>query len=239
MKMLKVNQINVAYGDLQILFDVSMNVRRGELVTLLGPNGAGKTTLIKTIMGLLKPKSGSIFFSEKRIDNLSTTEIVKLGIAIVPEGRGLFPLMTVKENLLMGAYASREARAKIKDSIDNVYNLFPRLKERENQLARTLSGGEQQMLAIGRALMSRPKLLILDEPSLGLAPKLVVSVLTTVEKIRRDSGLTILLVEQNVRAALQIADRGYVIENGRIVLEGTAENMLKEEYVKKAYMGGF
>jgi branched-chain amino acid transport system ATP-binding protein len=237
--MLQVNQINVAYDDLQILFDVSLNVRKGELVTLLGPNGAGKTTFIKTIIGLLKPKSGSIFFSGKKIDNLSTAEIVKLGIAIVPEGRGLFPLMTVRENLLMGAHASGEARAKIKDSLDNVYSLFPALKERKNQLARTLSGGEQQMLAIGRALMSRPKLLILDEPSLGLAPKLVISVLTTVEKIKRDEGITVLLVEQNVRAALQIADRGYVIENGRVVLEGTAENMLTEEYVKKAYMGGF
>jgi len=236
--MLEVDRVSVAYGDLQVLFDVSLRVREGELVVLLGPNGAGKTTLIKTIIGLLKPKSGSISFLGMRIEKLSTSEIIKLGIAIVPEGGGLFPSMTVKENLLMGAYASKEARAKVKDSLEAVYNLFPTLKERANQLAGTLSGGEQRMLAIGRALMSRPKLLILDEPSLGLGPKLVVTVLTMVEKIKKDEGLTILLVEQNARAALQMADRGYVIENGRIVLEGTAEDILKEEYIKRAYMGG-
>ncbi|MEM1587402.1 MAG: ABC transporter ATP-binding protein [Candidatus Bathyarchaeia archaeon] len=236
--MLEVNQLCVSYGELQVLFNISLFVKKGELVALLGPNGAGKTTFTKAVIGLLKPKTGSIFFLGKRIDNLPTPDIVKMGVAIVPEGRRLFPLMTVKENLLMGAYASREARKKTKDTLDRVYNLFPRLKERENQLAKTLSGGEQQMLAIGRALMSLPKLLILDEPSLGLAPNLVSDVLDVIEKLNKDDGLTILLIEQNVRAALQIADRGYVIENGRVVLEGEAGEMLKEEYIRKAYMGG-
>ncbi|MEM1542381.1 MAG: ABC transporter ATP-binding protein [Candidatus Bathyarchaeia archaeon] len=236
--MLEVNQLNVSYGELQVLFDVSLMVKKGELVALLGPNGAGKTTFTKAVIGLLKPKSGSIFFLGKRIENLPTPDITKMGIAIVPEGRRLFPLMTVKENLLIGAYVSKEARTKAKDTLNKVYTLFPRLKERENQLAKTLSGGEQQMLAIGRALMSLPKLLILDEPSLGLAPSLVLTMLNTIKKLNEGEKLTILLIEQNVRAALQIADRGYVIENGRVVLEGEAKEMLKEEYIKKAYMGG-
>jgi len=236
--MLEVNQLNVSYGELQVLFDVSLMVKKGELVALLGPNGAGKTTFTKAVIGLLKPKSGSIFFLGKRIENLPTPDITKMGIAIVPEGRRLFPLMTVKENLLIGAYVSKEARTKAKDTLNKVYTLFPRLKERENQIAKTLSGGEQQMPAIGRALMSLPKLLILDEPSLGLAPSLVLTMLNTIKKLNEGEKLTILLIEQNVRAALQIADRGYVIENGRVVLEGEAKEMLKEEYIKKAYMGG-
>ena len=233
--MLSVNKINVFYGDLQALWDVSLKVEKGELVALVGSNGAGKTTTLKTISGLLKPRSGSITFQGVRIDKLQSHQIVELGIVQVPEGRGLFPQMTVYENLLMGAYVKR-AWDKRFETLEFVYNLFPILKERKHQIAGTLSGGEQQMLAIAKALMSRPKILMLDEPSIGLAPKLVLKVFEMIKKIHEE-GVTILLVEQNVRRALEIADRAYVLETGRIVLEGTGKELLESEHVKKAYLG--
>ncbi|MEM2454840.1 MAG: ABC transporter ATP-binding protein [Candidatus Bathyarchaeia archaeon] len=235
--MLKINNLDVFYGDLQVLYDVSAEVEKGELTVILGANGSGKTTLLKTIMGLLKPKRGLIYFEGSRIDGLSADEIVRRGITLVPEGRKLFPLMSVRENLELGAYASKEARRKLKDSIELVYSIFPVLKEREHQLAKTLSGGEQQMLAIGRALISRPKMLILDEPSLGLAPKLVISLFNSIKKIN-EQGVTILLVEQNARAAAQLAHSGYIMENGRIVAKYSRDRLLEEEVIRKAYMGG-
>ena len=234
--MLNVNEINVFYGDLQALWDVSLRVDKGQMVTLVGSNGAGKTTLFKTVIGLLRPKSGSITFLGRRIDNLSPADIINLGIAQVPEGRRLFSSMNVRENLELGAYVP-EARKKVGDTLDWVFSIFPILKERQNQLAGSLSGGEQQMLAIARGLMARPKMLMLDEPSLGLAPKLVVKVFDIVKKIK-DEGVTILLIEQNIVQALAISDMGFVLETGRIVLEGTREQLLKNKHVKKAYLGG-
>jgi len=233
--MLEVKGINVYYGPLQVLFDVSLSVKEKEIVTVIGPNGAGKTTLLKTISGLLHPKSGSIRFLGEEISSLSAEVVVRRGVAHVPEGRGLFPYMTVLENLQLGAY-TKEARSKMKETLEEVFELFPRLKERKDQLAYTLSGGEQQMLAIGRALMSRPKLLMLDEPSQGLAPKLVKSVMQTLEELNA-RGITILLVEQNVHHALNLADRGFVLENGRVVLEGAAQELLNNSHVKSAYLG--
>jgi branched-chain amino acid transport system ATP-binding protein len=233
--MLEVKGINVYYGPLQVLFDVSLSVKEKEIVTVIGPNGAGKTTLLKTISGLLHPKSGSIRFLGEEISSLPAEVVVRRGVAHVPEGRGLFPYMTVLENLQLGAY-TKEARSKMKETLEEVFELFPRLKERKDQLAYTLSGGEQQMLAIGRALMSRPKLLMLDEPSQGLAPKLVKSVMQTLEELNA-RGITILLVEQNVHHALNLADRGFVLENGRVVLEGAAQELLNNSHVKSAYLG--
>lgn len=233
--MLNIDKINVYYGDLQILWDVSLRVDKGLVVTLVGSNGAGKTTLFKTIIGILRPKSGSITFFGKRIDNLSPADIIRLGIAQVPEGRRLFSNMNVLENLELGAYVS-EARKKVDDALDWVFNLFPILKERKNQLAMSLSGGEQQMLAIARGLMARPQMLMLDEPSLGLAPKLVVQVFDIIQKIK-DEGMTILLIEQNTIQALALSDLGFVLETGRIVLEGAREQLLQNEHVKKAYLG--
>ncbi|MEM2465633.1 MAG: ABC transporter ATP-binding protein [Candidatus Bathyarchaeia archaeon] len=234
--MLEIEGLNAFYGDLHILRDVSLSVRKNEIVTIIGHNGAGKTTLIKAIIGLIKRKSGKVTFLGKRIDMLPTNEIIKLGMAVVPEGRMLFPHMTVKENLEIGAYASG-AIDKIKDSFSTVFNLFPILKERQSQLASTLSGGEQQMLAIGRALMCRPKFLILDEPSLGIAPKVTSLILEKIKELR-DESLTILLVEQNVRAALEISDVGYVLESGRIVLKDYSKNLLYNSDIKKYYLGG-
>jgi branched-chain amino acid transport system ATP-binding protein len=233
--MLEVKGINVYYGPLQVLFDVSLSVKEKEIATVIGPNGAGKTTLLKTISGLLHPKSGSIRFLGEEISSLPAEVVVRRGVAHVPEGRGLFPYMTVLENLQLGAY-TKEARSKMKETLEEVFELFPRLKERKDQLAYTLSGGEQQMLAIGRALMSRPKLLMLDEPSQGLAPKLVKSVMQTLEELNA-RGITILLVEQNVHHALNLADRGFVLENGRVVLEGAAQELLNNSHVKSAYLG--
>lgn len=233
--LLEVKNIDVAYGELQVLWDVSFEVREKELVAIVGSNGAGKTTLMKTISGLLHPIKGSITFLENRIEKFPPHKIVRLGISLVPEGRQLFPEMTVQENLELGAY-QKQAREKLKDSLEWVYQLFPILKERKAQLAGTLSGGEQQMLAIGRALMSRPKLLMLDEPSLGLMPIFVKTTFKAIEKLK-DEGVTILLVEQNVRQALELADRGYVLETGRIVLSDKGKNLLKDERVKKAYLG--
>lgn len=233
--MLRVSNINVFYGKFQALWEVSFYVDKGEIVVIVGSNGAGKTTALKTIHGLLHPSSGKIEFIGERINHLPPYKIIRKGISHVPEGRRLFPFFTVLENLKIGAYTA-EAREKVEDTIDWVFQLFPILKERKNQLAYTLSGGEQQMLAIGRALMSRPKLLTLDEPSLGLAPKIVSKLFKVIEELNRQ-GVTILLVEQNTRLALNVAHRGYILENGKIVLEGSGKELLENEQVKKAYLG--
>ena len=233
--MLEVNDINVFYGDLQALWNVSFRVEKGEIVVIVGSNGAGKTTILKTISGLLHPKSGMINFSDKKIQKDPPHKIVNLGIAQIPEGRHLFPYMTVLENLEVGSYTHR-ARKKKDETMEWVYQLFPILKERKSQLAGTLSGGERQMLAVGRGLMSRPKLLMLDEPSLGLAPKLVLQVFDIVKKVNEE-GVTILLVEQNVRHALEIAKRAYVLETGKITLKGTGKKLLASDHVKKAFLG--
>lgn len=233
--MLEVNGINVLYGDIQALWGVSFEIEEGELVVIVGSNGAGKTTTLKTVSGLMHPDGGSINFLGQRIDQASPHRIVEMGIAHIPEGRGLFPYMSVLENLEMGAY-TRRAREKKDESLEWVYGLFPILAERRDQLAGTLSGGEQQMLAIGRGLMSRPKLLMLDEPSLGLAPMLVLDVFETVKQINQQ-GVTVMLVEQNVRHALELADRAYVLENGRITLQGTGKELLENDYMKEAYLG--
>lgn len=231
--MLEVNALNVSYGEIQVLWDISLKVERGEIVALIGSNGAGKTTLLKTIAGLLKPTSGSVIYLNERLDKMPPHKIVEKGVALVPEGRGLFPHMSVYENLLMGAYTQPN---NIKETLDWVYEIFPILKERAKQQASTLSGGEQQMLAIGRGLMSRPKFLMLDEPSQGLGPKIVLKILDTIKQIN-NRGVTILLVEQSVPFALELADRVYVIENGRIVHSGKSEEIRSLEDVKKAYLG--
>ncbi|MDR7434904.1 MAG: ABC transporter ATP-binding protein [Armatimonadota bacterium] len=233
--MLLVESINVAYGDLQVLWDVSLSVREGELVALIGANGAGKTTTLRAITGLLRPRSGRILFDGKDLTGLSPHRIVEMGIAHVPEGRQLFPLMTVEEHLLLGSFLPR-ARARRTQNLERVLSIFPVLRERFHQVAETLSGGEQQMLAIARALMSDPKVLLLDEPSLGLAPLIVKEVFGIIEQIHKE-GVTILLVEQNVQQALTIADRAFVMENGRVVLEGSGSELLAHPEVKKAYLG--
>jgi len=234
--MLEVSEINVFYEAAQALWSVSFKVNEGELVSFIGANGAGKTTTLNTISGILHPKSGSINFFDKRIDNLSPFDIVELGIVHVPEGRHLFPYMTVMENLEVGAFI-RNARNKMKDNLEYVLQLFPILKERKSQLAYTLSGGEQQMLAIARGLMEEPKFLMLDEPSLGLAPKLVKLVFETIMKINKERKVTLLLVEQNVRDSLEMADRAYVLEAGKVVLEGKGKDLLRNKHIKKAYLG--
>ena len=234
--MLEVNNLNVFYDEIQALWDISFNVEKGEIVCIIGPNGAGKTTLLNTLMGFLSPKSGSIKFDGKEVSKMPVHARVEMGMALAPEGRHLFPFMTVYQNLLMGAF-TKKARRRVKENLEIVYELFPILKERKNQKAGTLSGREQQMLVIARGLMSSPKLFMLDEPSSGLAPKIVALVLETVKKLNKDYGLTILLVEQNVHVALEISDRGYVLENGRIVLADKARNLLGNEHVKRAYLG--
>ncbi len=233
--MLEVETINVYYGDAQALWDVTFNVNRREIVLLVGSNGAGKSTTLKAISGLVPPASGEIRFEGTRIDRVQAYRIVEMGIAHIPEGRRLWPGLSVRENLELGAYI-KAARSVRGTTIEWVLNLFPRLKERMNQSAGTLSGGEQQMLAIGRGLLSKPKLLILDEPSLGLAPLLVGEVLETIQKINHE-GVTILLIEQNVNRALAISTRSYVLELGRIVLAGTGKDLLADERVKAAYLG--
>ena len=233
--MLEVSNIDTFYGKTQALWDVSLTIDEAEIVALIGANGAGKTTLLNTISGLLCPASGSVSFLGKRIDGRTAHSIVELGISHVPEGRRLFTDMTVRENLEMGAYPYRAWKQK-EETLKQVYQVFPRLKERERQLARTLSGGEQQMLAMGRGLMLRPKLCMLDEPSYGLAPRLVVEVFWVIKSLR-EQGITILLIEQNVRHALEIADRAYVLENGRVVLEGACDKLLQSDHVRKAYLG--
>ncbi len=233
--MFEIENLNVFHGLIPVLHDVSLEVKEGEMVALLGSNGAGKTTLVNTISGIYKASSGSIIFQGEHIENKPPHYIVKLGIIQVPEGRRILPYLTVEENLYLGAYTN-EAWQKRKQSIERVYALFPVLKERRKVLAGSLSGGEQQMLVIGRGLMAMPKFMMFDEPSLGLAPKLLSEVYKTLAKLR-DEKITILLSEQNVRQALAITHRGYVLENGRIILSGDSKELLQNETVKKAYLG--
>ena len=233
--MLKVEHIDVFYGDLQILWDVSFEVQAGEIVVLLGANGAGKSTTLKTISSLLKPANGKVVFQGTRLDEIPSHKIIDYGLAHVPEGRRLFPEMTVEENLIVGSL-SAEAKSKRNDTMAWIYDLFPRLRERRKQAAGTLSGGEQQMLAVGRGLMSLPKLLMFDEPSLGLAPILVMEVFRIVQMVNKE-GVTVLLVEQNVKHTLSMCDRAYVLENGRITLSGTGQEFLNNDHIKEAYLG--
>ncbi|MBW1649526.1 MAG: ABC transporter ATP-binding protein [Deltaproteobacteria bacterium] len=235
MSFLKIDKINVYYGDIQVIFNLSLTVEKGEVVSIVGGNGAGKSTLLRTISGLLFPTSGQISFENQKINSKQPEKIVDYGIIHVPEGRKLFSLMTVKENLIIGAYNKR-AETKIAETIDNVYQLFPRLKERENQLAMTLSGGEQQMAAIGRGIMAHPKILMLDEPSLGLAPILMKDIFAAIRKIA-DLGTTVLLVEQDVKNSLSLSDRAYVLEHGQVVMEGSGKELLKNPHIKEAYLG--
>jgi branched-chain amino acid transport system ATP-binding protein len=233
--MLKVSNLDVSYGKSQALRHVSLGVNENEIVALVGANGAGKTTLLNTISGLLRPASGSVEFLGQRIDRLPPHKIMNLGVCQIPEGRRLFSEMTVRDNLEMGAYSSR-AWSRKKETLERIYEVFPVLKERRGQSARNLSGGERQMVAIARGLMSNPKLCMFDEPSYGLAPKLFSEVLGVIKRLR-DQGITIFLVEQNVRNTLEVADRAYVLENGQIVLEGTGKDLLQNEQVKTAYLG--
>jgi branched-chain amino acid transport system ATP-binding protein len=234
--MLELKNVNAAYGPSQVLHDVTAQVNKGEIVCLLGANAAGKTTTMKTIFGLVKPRSGSVMLEGERIDTLSTDAVIKRGLSLVPEARRIFSRMSVRENLEMGAFM-RTDRAAVQQSIDQVYALFPRLKERDKQIGGTLSGGEQQMLAMGRALMAQPRLLCMDEPSMGLSPILVQTVFDTIQHIRQQ-GVTIFLVEQNAFMALNVADRGYVLQQGHIVLADTAKNLLTNDLVRRAYLGG-
>jgi branched-chain amino acid transport system ATP-binding protein len=233
--MLEVCNVTTVYGKAQALWDVSIEVREAEIVALVGSNGAGKTTLLNTITGLLPPASGSVEFLGKRIDGLPPHSIVELGISHVPEGGKVFPDMVVRENLEMGAYPLHAWKQR-QETLEQVYQIFPLLKERERQLARTLSGGERQMLAMGRGLMSRPRLCLFDEPSYGLAPLLLAEIFRIIRGLR-DQGITVLLIEQNVRHSLEIADRAYVLENGRVCLEGACDELLRSDYVRQAYLG--
>jgi branched-chain amino acid transport system ATP-binding protein len=232
--MLKVERLQAAYGKVQTLWEVAFEVPKGAIVALLGANGAGKTTTLKVLSGLLRPRSGAILLEGERIDGRSPTEIVRRGIVHVPEGRGLFPDMSVIDNLLMGAYAAPKGSRRAR--LEKVFAIFPRVEERQQQLAGTLSGGEQQMVAIGRGLMADPKLLMLDEPSLGLAPLVVEEMFRVVKEINA-FGVTVLLVEQNTRHALALSNRGYVLEAGRVVLSGSGEQLLADPNVRKAYLG--
>jgi branched-chain amino acid transport system ATP-binding protein len=234
--MLEIDRIEVSYGEVKALRDVSLTIDYGEIVTLIGGNGAGKTTTLKAISGLLQPSAGAIRFEGKPITGLSPDRIVALGIAQVPEGRHVFPQLSVENNLKVGAYLVRDA-AVIRDSLEQVYTMFPHLKERRRQMGETLSGGEQQMLALGRAIMSRPRLMLLDEPSLGLAPRIVEEVARAILAFRA-AGMTILLVEQNARVALALSERGYVIETGRVVLSDSAANLKQNPRVIESYLGG-
>jgi branched-chain amino acid transport system ATP-binding protein len=237
--MLRIKNLEAGYGPLKVLRKVSMHIGPGEIVTVIGANGAGKTTLLRTISGLLSAQAGEIVFEKRNVRKLPPETIVFLGCSLVPEGRQLFAPMTVRENLILGAYVQyrRRRQEEVKEDLERVFALFPRLEEREAQLAGTLSGGEQQMLAIGRALLARPKVLLLDEPSMGLAPRMVREIFDHIARLRSERGMTILLVEQNARGALSIADRGYVLETGRVVLEGTAEDLLANKDVQRAYLG--
>lgn len=233
--MLKLENVNTHYGQIQALHDVSLDVNTGEIVTLIGANGAGKTTLMMTICGDPRASSGKIFFDGEEISSVNTPEIMRKGLAVVPEGRRVFSRLTVQENLHMGAYF--RTNDEYEETLAHVLELFPRLQERFTQRAGTMSGGEQQMLAIGRAMMSRPRMILLDEPSLGLAPIIIQQIFDIIEKLR-DEGVTIFLVEQNANQALRIADRGYVMENGHIIKEDTGDALLVDEDVRKAYLGG-
>ncbi|MDA4128180.1 MAG: ABC transporter ATP-binding protein [Thaumarchaeota archaeon] len=233
--LLEVSRLAVNYGAVPVLWDISLTVNRGELVVLLGSNGAGKTTSLRSVQGVLKPKSGKVAFNSKDITALAANKVTAIGLSLVPEGRGLFATMTVEENLQLGAFSKR-ARKRFGENLSSVYELFPILKERKGQRAGSLSGGEQQMLAIGRGLMSDPEMLMLDEPSLGLAPIVVSKVFKVLEGLK-DRGLTILLVEQNVEVSLAIADRGYLLENGKIAFEGTPDQFRANESLREAYLG--
>ena len=233
--MMDLQNVSAGYGELQILYDVSLNVQLGEIVALVGANGAGKSTLINTITGMLPISSGQILFDDIPMGNVKAHTVIRHGISLVPEGRRLFPYMTVLENLEVGAYIEKNGKV-VNENLEWVFSIFPKLKERRKQLAGTFSGGEQQMLTIGRALMTRPKFLILDEPSLGLAPKIVNEVFDVIQLLLKE-GVTIFLVEQNVRRCLEIADRAYVLEHGRIVMGGKSKELLEDEKVKKAYLG--
>ncbi len=233
--MLEIRNVCVCYEEVEVLHNLSLKIEEGTIVAMVGANGAGKSTLLKTISGMLPPSSGEIRYQGELINAFPPPKVVGLGIAHIPEGRRLFPLLSVRDNLVLGAYLPR-ARKFIPETLEEVYKLFPKLRERENQQAGTLSGGEQQMVTIGRGLMSRPKILMFDEPSLGLAPRLVHETFRSVQQIR-ERGSTILLVEQNVQQSLKIADHGFVLENGRIVQEGTGESLLGDPHIKKAYLG--
>ncbi len=235
--MLKIKNIETAYGNLKVLRRISMHVDPGEIVTIIGANGAGKTTLLHTICGLLKPRAGEMVLQGNDLCRLSPEKIVKLGCSLVPEGRQVFATMNVRENLILGAYVRyKKDKKKALAELDKIFALFPVLKERENQLAGTLSGGEQQMLAMGRSLMAKPALIMMDEPSTGLAPLIVKNIFEIIVKLK-ESGNTVLLVEQNAKAALAIADRGYVLETGKIIVQGPAEDLLANNDVQRAYLG--
>jgi branched-chain amino acid transport system ATP-binding protein len=234
--MLKLTDVTTSYGPTRVLQDVSLEVNKGEIVCLLGANAAGKTTTMKTIFGLVRPLSGSVVFNDRPIERRPTGDIVRAGLALVPEARRIFPRMTVLENLEMGAFI-RNNRSEVKEDVDRVCQIFPRIKERLKQVAGTMSGGEQQMLAMGRALMSHPTMICMDEPSMGLSPILVETVFNTILRIRED-GVTVFLVEQNASMALSLADRGYVLQTGKIVLSDTAKNLLTNDLVRQAYLGG-
>ncbi len=236
--MLRLRNVDAGYGKLAVLRRVSLHVSPGEIVTIVGANGAGKTTLLRTVSGLVRPRGGEIAFDGADVTRLPTEKVVALGCSLVPEGRQVFAPMPVRENLLLGAHVqyARGRRREVAEDLERVYGLFPILREREHQLAGTLSGGEQQMLAIGRALMARPKLMMLDEPSMGLAPLVVKDIFAIVKRISEE-GTTVLLVEQNARSALRLASRGYVLETGRIVLQGTSEELLSNRDVQRAYLG--
>ena len=236
MALLEVKDLQVFYGVIQAIKGISFEVTQGEIVTLIGANGAGKTTTMQSVMGLIKPRSGSVVYDGKEITGMPTHKIVGMGMTQVPEGRRVFSELTVYENLLMGAYTEKD-RSKIKEDIEEIYTIFPRLGERKSQVAGTLSGGEQQMLAMGRAIMSHPKLLMLDEPSMGLSPALVDQVFEIIKHFHK-TGTTILLVEQNANKSLAISDRAYVLENGRITVTGTGSELMASEEIRKAYLGG-
>ena len=233
--MLVLNKIDAHYGKIRVLKEISLSVNEGEIVTLIGANGAGKTTILKVISGILRPSSGAATFLGKRIDQMTSKEIVRSGICRVPEGRHVFPRMTVLENLQLGAYLQHD-KTEISQNLAEIYEHFPILRDRKNQLAGTLSGGEQQMLAIGRGLMARPKLLLLDEPSLGLAPLMVLEIARILIDVYK-KGTTILLIEQNARMALNLSHRAYVLETGQVTLEGSAKDLMNQDHVKKAYLG--
>jgi branched-chain amino acid transport system ATP-binding protein len=234
---IQLRNISVHYDKVQALDDVSLNLRKGEIIALIGANGAGKTSTLRAITGLTRPSAGEIWFDSRRIDQLEPPRIVELGISMVPEGRHVYPFMSVKENLLMGAYLRRDKKG-IDQDLEKVFTRFPRLKERLKQQAGSLSGGEQQMVAIGRALMARPKLLLLDEPSLGLAPMVVRDIARVIIEINRDDGISIILVEQNSRMALKISNRAYALETGRIGLTGQSADLLHDDQVRQLYLGG-
>ena len=234
--MLRVERIKVSYDEVPALHEVSFKVEKGQIVSIVGANGAGKSTILKAISSILRPDEGSIFFENKRLDHIPAHRVVEMGIAHVPEGRRLFARLTVKQNLTLGAYTDKSLEHR-QAALKNIFKLFPVLQERQNQRAGTLSGGEQQMLAIARGLMSKPKLLMLDEPSMGIMPKLITEIFEMIQRLNQEEGLTILLVEQNVQEALELAHYAYVLQTGRIVMEGKPADLLQTDMIKKAYLG--